>query len=126
MVLFVVQNFKNLNVYQEAYRLSRDIYGELKDIDKHWRLKDQLFGSTTSVCTNLAEMAAFENKNQQRQKILTCIGECNETEFWLTFCKDSGLLEDKRYDEFNERLKKVRKMLFNLKSAIETDYSRRQ
>jgi len=117
----MTQDFKKLMVYQEAYTLSRDVYSEIKDIDKHWRLKDQLFGSTTSVCTNLAEMAAFENKNQQRQKVLTCIGECNETEFWLTFCKDSGFLEEERYNGYLSRLKSIRKMLFNLKTAIDRE-----
>ncbi len=117
----MVQNFRNLRVYQEAYDLSRDVYNGLKEIDRHWRLKDQLFGSTTSVCTNLAEMAAFENKRQQRQKIMVCIGECNETEFWLEFSKDIDLLDGVKYNEYANRLNIIRKMLFNLKKSIESD-----
>lgn len=37
----MTQNFKNLNVYQEAYDLSKDIYNDLKDIDKHFWLRDR-------------------------------------------------------------------------------------
>jgi len=115
------QNFHNLKVYQEAYALSKDIYNELKEIDKHWRLKDQLFGSTTSICTNLAEMSSMENKNQQRQKIITCIGEANEAEFWLNFCRDVELIKAEKHKEYVNRLKKIRMMLFNLKRSIEKD-----
>jgi len=117
----MAQNFNNLTVYQDAYALSKDVYNEVKDIDKHWRLKDQLFGSTTAVCSNLAEMASFENKNQQKQKVIVCIGECNESEFWLNFCKDVGLLEQQKHKDYVNRLKTIRMMLFNLKKCIEDE-----
>ncbi|MFH0862844.1 MAG: four helix bundle protein [Candidatus Altiarchaeota archaeon] len=115
----MAQNFKNLNVYREAYALSIEVYREIKDLDRHWRLKDQLFGSTTAVCTNLAEMAAFENRNQQRQKVMVCIGECNETEFWLEFCKDACLIEEDKFGGFMKKLERIRMMLFSLKGSIE-------
>lgn len=117
----MLQNFNKLNVYQEAYSLSKDVYNELRDIEKHFRLKDQLFGSTTSVCTNIAEMSAFENKKQQKQKILICIGECNESEFWLNFCKDVGLIDIEKHRGYTNRVKKIRVMLFNLLGAIKKE-----
>ena len=114
----MVQNFTKLNVYQEAYSLSKDVYNEMKDVKGNFRLKEQLFGSTTAICSNLAEMAAFDNKNAQKQKVSTCLGETNETEFWLNFCKDVGLLADEKFKDFANRLKVTRMMLFNLRKAI--------
>ena len=117
----MVQDFKKLKVYQEAYDLSKEVYKELKDVKGNFRLKEQLFGSTTAVCANLAEMAAFENKNQQKQKVTTCLGEANETEFWLNFCHDTDLLTEDRFKELINKLKVTRMMLFNLHKAIKEE-----
>ena len=115
------QDFKKLKVYQEAYDLSKDIYNEMKDVKASFRVKEQLFGSSTAICANLAEMAAFDNRNQQKQKVTTCIGEANETDFWLNFCKDTHLLEEEKFKEFQNRAKTVRMMLFNLHKIIKQE-----
>lgn len=114
----MAQDFKKLKVYQEAYNLSKDIYNEMKDVNGNFRLKEQLFAASTAICANLAEMGAFDNRNQQRQKLLTCIGEANETDHWLNFCKDVKLLSEEKFKEFQNRVKITRMMLFNLKSLI--------
>jgi four helix bundle protein len=117
----MVQDFKKLKVYEEAYSLSKDIYNELKDAKGSFRVKEQLFGSTTAVCANLAEMAAFDNKNAQKQKVTTCIGEVNETDFWINFCKDVGLLDESKYKDYQNRVKVTRMMLFNLYKSVKED-----
>jgi four helix bundle protein len=114
----MVQNFTNLKVYQEAYNLSKDVYNEMKDLKGNFRLKEQLFGSTTAICSNLAEMSAFDNKNAQKQKVSTCLGETNETEFWLNFCKDVGILNEIKFKDYVNRLRITRMMLFNLRKAV--------
>ena len=115
-----MQNFQKLDVYQNAYSLSRQIYEDIKD-SKHFRLKEQLFGSSTAICANLAEMAAFENKSQQKQKVIVCIGEANETEFWLDFCKDTELLSQEKHKLYVNELHKIRMKLFNLLKSIKMD-----
>jgi len=114
----MTQDFRKLKVYEEAYKLSKDVYNEMKDVNGNFRLKEQLFGSTTAICANLAEMSAFDNKNAQKQKVATCLGEANETEFWLNFCKDVNLLEESKFKDFANRLKITRMMLFNLHKSI--------
>lgn len=112
-----MQNFKELKVYQEAYELSKDVYEVIKDW-KNMRLQGQLFGSVTSICANLAEMGAFDNNNSQIQKVRTCIGEANESEFWLDFCKDSKLITAEKHKDFTERMIKIRKMLLGLLKSM--------
>lgn len=113
-----MQDFRKLKVYQEAYGLAKDIYNELKEAKGSFRVKEQLFGSSTAICANLAEMGSFDNRNQQKQKVATCIGEANETEFWLNFCKDVNLLGEERFKEFLNRVKTTRMMLYNLHKSI--------
>jgi len=117
----MTQDFKKLKVYQEAFDLSRDIYNELKEAKGSFRVKEQLFGASTAICANLAEMSAFDNKNQQNQKIYTCIGEANETDFWLNFCKEVNLLGDEKFKDFQNRVKVARMMLFNLHDSIKKE-----
>jgi len=117
----MTQDFRKLKVYQEAYNLATDVYNEMKDVKSNLRLKEQLFGASTAICANLAEMSAFENKNQQKQKVSTCLGEANETEFWLNFCKDVSLLNEEKFKEFSNRIKVTRMMLFNLHKSVEAE-----
>jgi len=115
----MTQNFKNLKVYEEAFRLSRDLYLFFEDKKTTIRAKEQLLASASSICANLAEMAAFESKPQQKQKLTTCIGEANETEFWLDMMQELKVLPQREHLDFMNRLVKIRSMLFNLKKTIQ-------
>ncbi len=113
----MAQNPFKLDIYNESYKLSLDIFNDFKDC-KYLRLRDQLLGSITSIPANIAEMGAFDNKNQIKQKLKTCISECNEAEFWLTFFKDSDIIKHEKYKEYINRIKKTRMMLYNLLKSI--------
>ena len=106
-----MQNFNNLVVYQKAFGLSKAIYATIGN-SRQYRLRDQLLGSSTSICANLAEMSSFDNLNQIKQKLKICIGESNETEFWLTFLKELGLISISKSELFLEQLIEIRKMLY--------------
>lgn len=114
-----MQNFKNLKVYEDAFRLSRDLYIFLDDKKVSLRAKEQLLASASSICANLAEMGAFESKPQQRQKVITCISEANETEFWLDMMQELKVLPQREHLDFMNRLVKIRSMLFNLKKSMD-------
>ena len=114
----MTQNFKNLVVYDEAFRLSKDLFLFFEDKHVSLRAKEQLMASASSICANLAELGAFESKPQQRQKVITCIGEANESEFWLDMMKELKVLPQREHLDFMNRLVKVRSMLFNLKRSI--------
>ena len=115
------QNFKKLIVYQEGYQLSKEIYNEVEKIERHFRLRDQLFAAITSVPANLAEMGSFDNQNQRLQKLRVCIGEANEAEFWLDFCNDVGLIDEAKHKDFVNRVKKLRMMLYSLLEKVRGD-----
>ena len=120
----MTQNFKNLKVYEEAFRLSKDLYLFFEDKRAvSMRAKEQLLASASSIGANLAEMAAFESKPQQKQKVMTCIGEANECEFWLDMMQELKVLPQREHIDFLGRLVKVRSMLFNLKKSISGDDS---
>ncbi|MFH2106704.1 MAG: four helix bundle protein [Candidatus Micrarchaeota archaeon] len=114
-----MQNFKNLRVYEEAFRLSKDVFEFMEDKKMSFRAKEQLLASVSSICANLAEMGAFESKAQMKQKLITCIGEANESEFWLDLCHSLKVIPQREHLGFMTALMKVRSMLCKLKSSIE-------
>ncbi len=117
----MTQNFKNLKVYDDAFRLSKELYVFFEGKKASWRAKEQLLASASSICANLAEMAAFESKGAMKQKIITCIGEANECEFWLDMMHELKVLPQREHIDFMGRLVKIRSMLFNLKKSMEGD-----
>jgi four helix bundle protein len=114
----MTQKFKNLKVYGDAFQLSKELFIFFQDKKMSFRAKEQLLASASSVCANLAEMAAFESKGQQRQKLITCIAEANETEFWLDMMLECKILPQREHLDFMGKLVKIRSMLFNLKKII--------
>ena len=115
----MTQNFKNLKVYSDAFSLSKELYVFFQDKKEiPLRTKEQLLSSASSVCANLAEMASFESKSQQKQKVITCIGECNELEFWLDLVLELKVLPQREHINYMGRLVKIRSMLFNLKKSM--------
>jgi four helix bundle protein len=114
-----MQNFKNLKVYEEAFRLSQDIFTFMEDKKMSLRAKQQLLASSSSICANLAEMGAYDSKGAQRQKLIICIGEANESEFWLDLCHSLKIIPQREHLNFMTLLVRVRSMLCKLKSSIE-------
>lgn len=115
----MTQNFKNLKVYGDAFGLSKELYVFFDDKKVPMRAKEQLLASASSICANLAEMAAFESKPQQKQKVMTCIGEANECEFWLDMMHELKVIPQREHLDFMNRLVKIRSMLFNLKKSMQ-------
>ncbi|MBD3398188.1 four helix bundle protein [Candidatus Micrarchaeota archaeon] len=114
-----VQNFKNLKVYEEAFRLSKDIFEFMEDKQMSRGAKEQLLASASSICANLAEMGAYDSRKAQRQKLVICIGEANESEFWLDLCHSLKIIPQREHLNFMNALVRIRSMLCKLKSAIE-------
>ena len=115
----MTQNFKNLKIYDDAFRLSKDLYVFFQNQHQvPMRAKEQLLASASSICANLAEMAAFESKPQQKQKVITCIGEANECEFWMDMMQELKVLPQREHIDYMGRLVKIRSILFNLKKSM--------
>lgn len=109
---------KNLDVYNLSYDLAVKIFEKTKNIPGNFRLKEQIHGSSISVPSNLAEFCAFENPNQQLNKLQTCAGEANETETRLDYLKDVGLLSEEDHKELFDQLEEVKKKIYRLKKRI--------
>jgi len=114
-----MQDFKKLRVYEEAFRLSKDVFSFMGDKQMSFRAKEQLLASVSSICANLAEMGAMDSVPAQKQKLVCCIGESNETEYWLDLCHSLNIIPQREHLRFMDALVRIRSMLCRLKASVE-------
>lgn len=118
----VLRGFKDLKVYQLAYRLAMEIFEITKSFPKEERyaLTDQSRRSSRSVAANIAE--AFRKRqypNAFVSKLSDSDAEAAETLVWLDFAHDCGYLPAEKRDALMVQYEEVGKMLGAMIAAPE-------
>ncbi|MCF8217992.1 MAG: four helix bundle protein [Bacteroidales bacterium] len=112
-----ISSFKDLIVFQKAYKLSMEIFEFTKTFPKEekYALTDQIRRSSRSICANIAEswakkhyIKAFVNK------LTDSLGEEYETETWLDYAKDCKYIDSKIHQRLMREYDEVRKMLISM------------
>lgn len=109
-----MQGFRDLKVYQLAYKLAMEIFEESKSFPKEERysLTDQIRRSSRSVAANIAEgYRKRQYPNMLASKFADSDAEATETQVWLDLARDCGYLEIERHAELLEQYEQVGKML---------------
>jgi len=117
-----MQGFRDLKVYQLAYKLAMEIFHETKKFpkDERYSLTDQIRRSTRSVAANIAE--GFRKRQYPKMfasKLADADGESAETQVWLDFARDCGYLPTNRHAELLKGYQEVGKMLGTMISMPE-------
>ena len=112
-----IGSFKDLIVYQKAYRLAMQIFELSKSFPKEekYSLTDQIRRSSRSVTSNIAE--AWAKRRYEKffiSKLTDSLGEEHETETWLDYLMDCKYLLKENHDELLTGYDEVRKMLISM------------
>jgi len=112
-----VNSFRELIVYQKAYKLALEIFEISKNFPKEERysLTDQIRRSSRSVTSNIAE--AWAKKHYIKLfilKLTDSLGEEYETEVWLDYSKDCNYITESIHAELMNIYEEVRKMLMSM------------
>lgn len=96
-----ISGFRDLIVYQKAYKLAMEIFELTKSFprEERYSLTDQIRRSSRSVTSNLAE--AWARKIYIRSfvsKLTDSLGEEYETEGWLDYSKDCKYISYETYE----------------------------
>jgi len=103
------QGYKDLKVYQLAYKLAMEIFEITKSFPKEeiYSLTDQIRRSSRSVCVNIGE--GYRKRKYPKHfssKMTDADGECAETQIWVDFSKDCRYItkeiRDRLYKEYEE------------------------
>ena len=106
--------YRDLKVYQKAYKLAMEIYEETKrfPLEEKFSLTDQIRRSSRSIPANLAE--AWKKRIYPKlfvSKLIDCAGEAGETEVWLDFARDAKYLDIEKYNLLYSSYNEINRML---------------
>ena len=109
-----VVGFRDLKVYQLAFRLAMEIFEETKKfpVEERYSLTDQVRRSSRSVPGNIAE--GYRKKRYPKMfvnKMADADGEATETQVWIDFAHACGYLSAARQLELRMGYEEVGRML---------------
>jgi four helix bundle protein len=112
-----MQGFRDLKVYQLAYKLAMEIFRFSKAFPREevYSLTDQIRRSSRSVAANIAE--GFRKRrypNHFVSKLSDCDAEATETQVWIDFAHDRGYLSKHNRDQLTSGYEEVGKMLSSM------------
>jgi len=113
----VQKGFRDLKVYQLAYKLAMQIFEISKSFppEEKYSLTDQIRRSSRSVAVNVA--SAYRRRNYPKHfasKVTDANEECSETIVWLDFANDCGYVEKVIKDQLSEGYDEVGRMLSSM------------
>ena len=101
----MIKSYKDLEVYQEGYRLSIEVYKmTTRDISPGpYELVKQLKRACISIPLNIAEgYGKRESKAEFKRFLRMALGSVNEVEVLLEMLKDLDYMDLQIYDKFIE------------------------
>lgn len=99
-----IRSFRDLRVYQNAFRLAMQIFEITKGFpaEEKYSMVDQMRRSSRSVCANLAE--AWRKRRYQASfisKLSDCESEAEETRVWLEFALNCKYISEEKFTELD-------------------------
>ena len=112
--------------YKKAYVFAIEIVNACKNLTqdkKEYVLSKQLLRSGTSIGANIAEANGGISNADFSAKISIAYKEALETKYWLSLLKDTGYIEENKYEILFEQTDELCKILFSIlkKTRIHND-----
>jgi four helix bundle protein len=107
-------SFRDLKVYQKAFRLAMDIFKMITDFpgEEKYALTTQIRKSSRSVCSSIG--AGYRKRKYQAHfvsKMTDSDMENSETQVWLDFSLGCKYINRNVYKEYFERSEEIGRML---------------
>jgi four helix bundle protein len=118
----MIKTFKDLIVYEKAFKQAMTIFTVTKDFPKVERcsLIDQIRRSSRSICVNIGE--AWRKRSYPAHfvsKLSDADAEATETLIWLDFSLGCGYLRQDHHEELASRYDEIGRMLGAMISSPE-------
>jgi four helix bundle protein len=111
------RGYRDLKVYQLAYKLSLEIFQETRSFPREeiYSLTDQIRRSSRSIPAGIAE--GWRKRRYVKSfvsKLVDSWGEEAEVEVWLDTARDCGYISEERHTYFRKKYEEVSKMLYSM------------
>lgn len=111
-----MHNYKELTVWQKSVDLATTVYRATSNFPKHevYGLTSQIRRCSVSISSNIAEGAGRSSNREFARFLKIANGSAYELETQLIISKNLSYLADKSFEELNQSLIEIQKMLYTL------------
>lgn len=115
-----MQSYKDLIVYQKAYKLSLEIYKATKNFppEELYGLVSQMRRSAVSIPCNTAEGYRRGHRKEYIQFLHIALGSCSELETLLSLSKDLGFLDEQTFNNLYQSQDEISRLLIGLIKSL--------
>jgi len=115
-----MSDYKKLKVWEDAHKFTVDIYNITHKFpnNEQYGLTSQIRRSSSSIPTNIVEGCGQLDNGNLIRFLGIAKGSVFETEYQLLLAKDLKYINEKDYDELNEKIQKITSMLTNLIKSL--------
>ena len=115
-----IKSYKELIVYQKAYKLALESYKATKDFPKEeiYGLVSQMRRSAVSIPCNVAEGYRRGHRKEYIQFLYMAHGSCGELETLLSLCFDLGLINKETFEKIYPMQEEVSRLLYGLIASL--------
>ena len=108
-----MRDFRNLQVRQEAHRLTLEAYKATTGFPKEelYGLTSQIRRSAASIPANMAEGCGRSGDAELARFMLITMGSAGELEYRLLLAKDLDHLDSSPYEDLTGKTREVKRML---------------
>jgi len=108
-----MKDFRNLEVWGRAHKLALEVYKMTRQFPKEelYGLTNQIRRSSSSVPTNIAEGCGRGSDAEFHRFLIIAMGSASELEYQAILARDLGYLKIQQYNELEQEIIVVRKML---------------
>ena len=116
----VLQDFRNLKVWEKSHRLTMAIYSITGTFPRQemYGLTGQLRRAAASVPANIAEGCGRDTNAELARFLQIAMGSASELEYHLLLAHDLAYIDDKNYTSVNAQVVQVKKMLAPLIKSL--------
>ncbi|MGB3467181.1 MAG: four helix bundle protein [Cyclobacteriaceae bacterium] len=118
-----MHNFKELNVWQKARKLTKSVYTLTENFpsDERFGIISQIRRSAISIPSNIAEGSSRNSNKDFIRFLRIAIGSSFELETQLILSFDLDLLEERKLEQVIIEINEVQKMLRGLEKRLTTE-----
>jgi four helix bundle protein len=112
-----LKTFKNLEVWQKARVLNRDIYGNFGKV-RDFVFKEQICKASISIMNNIAEGYDRGSAKEFSRFLYYSKGSCAEVSSMLVVALDLGYVDQKYYSDLDQKNAEIARMLGGLIKSV--------
>jgi len=118
-----MHNYKELKIWKKSIDLAEDVYKHLNSYpnDERYNLTAQLRRCSVSIPSNIAEGAGRNSDKDFMRFLGIALGSAFELQTHLILSNRLKLLSDIDFDELNDSLDELMKMIWGFKKSLESN-----